>query len=77
MEPATFDRGLRSLAKKQLFLPFQVELLSGESFVVDHPEALVYRGGMAVYVAPDGFPHLFDHESVSRLIAGPKNGRRR
>ena len=42
--------------------------MNGESFTVDHPEALVYRGGLAVYVDQKGVPSIFDHESVTRFI---------
>jgi hypothetical protein len=44
-----------------------VELVSGHRFQVDHPEALVFRGGIAVFVAANGTPTLFDHEGVSQL----------
>jgi hypothetical protein len=36
---------------------------------VDHPEALVVGSGVAVYLAPDGAPAIFDHEGVSQVIA--------
>jgi hypothetical protein len=48
-----------------------VELVSGHRFQVDHPEALVLRDGVAVYIAPGGFPMLFDHEGVSQLFDEP------
>jgi len=44
-----------------------VALVSGERFQVDHPEALVVRDGVAVFIAAGGAPMLFDHESVSDL----------
>ena len=75
MEPSNFEKGILSLARQRPFKPFMVELVSGDSFRVDHPEALVYRAGSAVFVAADGAPHFLDHESVSRLIAGARNGR--
>ena len=50
------------------FESFAVELTSGGRIIVDHPEAMVVRGGLAVYIAPDGTPTLFDHEGVSRLL---------
>jgi hypothetical protein len=75
MEPVNFEKGLLSLARQRPFKPFLVELVSGDKFRIDHPEALVYRAGSAVFVGADGAPHFFDHESVSRLIASPRNGR--
>ena len=42
-----FDRTLRAFQWRTPFTPFIVELLSGDRFQVDHPEALVLRGGVA------------------------------
>jgi len=67
MQPQTFERSLRAFSERVPFQPFAVELVSGGLVTVDHPEALIFRGGLAVYIAPDGTPSLFDHESVSRL----------
>jgi hypothetical protein len=68
MTPANFERSLRAFWRQRPFRPFEVELVSGDRFQVDHPEAMVLRGGVAVFVAADGMPTLFDHESVSQLI---------
>ena len=64
-----FEKALRALQKRAPFLPFTVELVSGFRFQVDHPEALVVRAGVAVFVAVDGTPTLFDHEGVAQVIA--------
>ena len=69
MESNSFERSLRAFARRTPFRSFTVELVSGTRVEVDHPEALVFRGGVAVYIAPDGTPTLFDHEGVSQLIA--------
>jgi hypothetical protein len=63
-----FERTLRALARRTPFRPFTVELVSGDRFEVDHPEALVFRGGVAVFISSEGVPTPFDHESVSQLI---------
>jgi hypothetical protein len=63
-----FERTLRALQRRTPFRPFTVALVNGDRFQVDHPEALVLRDGVAVFVAPGGVPTLFDHESVSELI---------
>lgn len=68
MVAENFDRTLRALARRTPFQPFTVELMSGGRIEVDHPEALVVRGGLAVYISPEGVPTLFDHHGVSRLI---------
>ena len=71
MEPESFERSLRAFTRRSPFVAFSVELTSGGSFPVDHPEALVWRGGLAAYVAPDGTPTLFDHAGVTRLAGTP------
>lgn len=70
MQSGHFDRTLRSFQKRTPFKPFVVALVNGDRVDVDHPEALVVRGGMAVFVAQDGTPTLFDHEGVSEFIVG-------
>ena len=53
------------------FRPFTVALGNGDHFQVDHPQALVLRGGVAVFITADGVPTLFDHESVSQFVGEP------
>lgn len=67
MEVESFERSLRAYSRRVPFQPFTVEFVSGSRITVDHPEALVFRAGLAVYIAPDGTPSLFDRESVSQL----------
>lgn len=68
MTPKNFERTLRAFQRRAPFRPFTVELVSGDRFQVDHPEALVLRDGVAVFVAAGGVPTLFDHESVSQVF---------
>jgi hypothetical protein len=68
MTPENFERTLRRFQRRTPFRPFTVEMVSGDRFQVDHPEALVLRDGIAVFVAAGGIPTLFDHESVSQFI---------
>ena len=63
-----FERVLQACQRRSPFRPFTVEFVSGEQVSVDHPEALVLRAGVAVYISPQGVPTLFDHESVSEVI---------
>jgi hypothetical protein len=76
MEAGHFERSLRAFHCRSPFRPFTVVLVNSDRIEVDHPEALVLRAGTAVFVAGDGTPTLFDHESVSELI-GESTGRRR
>lgn len=63
-----FDRTLQACQQRKPFRPFRVQFVSGEHVDVDHPEAIVIRGGVAVYISPGGVPTLFDHESVSEVV---------
>jgi hypothetical protein len=68
MERDAFERSLRAFVRRTPFHPFIVELVSDGQLRVDHPEALVFRGGVAVHFNRDGIPTLFDHQGVARLI---------
>lgn len=66
-----FQTTIRAFQRRAPFEPYFVELVSGDRVRVDHPEALVIRGGVAVFVSADGAPAIFDHEGVSQVIASP------
>jgi hypothetical protein len=74
MTAENFNRTLRSFQKRRPFQSFRVRFVDGEYIDVDHPEALINRGGTAVYVDTAGTPTLFDHDSVSEVIG--ETGRR-
>jgi hypothetical protein len=44
---------------------------------VDHPDAVVVRDGVAIFVGPGGIPAIFDHEGVApgpaRTLGNPGN----
>jgi hypothetical protein len=71
MDSAHFERSLRSFQRRTPFRTFTVAFVNGDRFEVDHPEALVIRDGVAVFIAAGGVPTLFDLESVSQLIGEP------
>lgn len=75
MTEVSFKKSLRAFARRTPFKQFQVELVSGDRFVVEHPEALAYGGGVAVYIDRKGEVRLFDSSTVSQLsdIAGRKS----
>jgi hypothetical protein len=74
MTPEHFQTTIRAFQKRAPFQPCFVELVSGDRVRVDHPEALVVRGGVAVFLGADGAPVIFDHEGVSQVIATPPAG---
>jgi hypothetical protein len=75
MTADNFDTVLEGLKRRTPFQMFTVELHGGDRFEVDHPEALVVRDGVAVFLAPGGTPIWFDHDSVNQII-GAKRTRR-
>lgn len=68
MEAENFDRTLAAFKGRTPFRPFTVALVNGDRFEVDHPDALVVRDGVAVYIGAGGVPVLFDHEGVNQVI---------
>jgi hypothetical protein len=63
-----FDKRLQAYQRRRPFRSFSVHFVSGEHLDVDHPEAMVIRGGVGVYISAAGAPTLFDHESVSEVV---------
>jgi hypothetical protein len=63
-----FDKTLQAYQKRRPFRSFSVRFVSGEHVDVDHPEAMVIRGGIGVYVSAVGAPTLLDHELVSEVV---------
>jgi hypothetical protein len=66
-----FQTTNRAFQRRSPVQPYVVELVSGDRVTVDHPEALVVRGGVGVFVNASGAPSIFDHEGVSQVIAMP------
>jgi hypothetical protein len=64
MTLVAFERALRGFCKRRPFRRYKVELVSGEKFVVSHPEALILRSDSAVFVGKNGAYRVFDHETV-------------
>ena len=74
MHSETFERALRGFTQKIPFRPFTVELVNGRQFVIEHPEALVFRNGrIAVYIALDGALTIFDPEGVNQVTGSPES----
>ena len=77
MTADNFDNVLQALRDLKPFHVFTVELQGGERFEVDHPNALVVRDGVAVFLRPGGVPVWFDHDSVNQIFGAPKSRGRR
>lgn len=63
-----FERTLQAYQGRRPFHSFLVRFASGEHIDVDHPEALIIRAGVGVYVNSAGVPTFFDHESVREVV---------
>lgn len=72
MKPQTFERALQAHQKRRPFHGYTIELVSGDRFRVDHPEALIARAGTAVFIKASGELIIFDHESVAQIISNGK-----
>lgn len=68
MDRDTFDNTIRTFKHRTPFQPFTVALVNGDRVEVDHPEALVFRDGVAIFAGPGGIPVVFDYEGVSQVI---------
>lgn len=53
MIPATFEKSLRSFQKRTPFKPFMIELKSGSTLQINHPEAVATYAGAAIHLSPD------------------------
>ncbi len=71
MVSKSFAKALKAFVLRKPFRRFTVELISGERIEVEHPEALVFRGNVAVYFSPKNEISIFDHEGVARLTDQP------
>lgn len=73
MTQENFENMLEAFLAAKPFRIFTVRLNGGRRFEVDSPRAVVYRDGVAVFVAPGGIPTYFDHESVNLVADVPGN----
>ena len=68
MEREPFEQAWSEFTQRSPFRPYLVELVGGGELQVDKPEALMMRGNVAVHFSRRGFPTLFDHKGVARLV---------
>jgi hypothetical protein len=73
MDRETFDATIRTFKHRTPFRPFTVSLVNGERLEIDHPEALVVRDGVGLFVGPGGIPAVFDYEGVAQVIGDLAN----
>ena len=67
MERQNFEKSLRAVVQQKPFKPFVIRFVDGSAISVHHPEALVTRGGTAIYFDRKEQSTLFDHEGVAQF----------
>jgi hypothetical protein len=68
MDRETFDNTLRMLTQRRPFQPFTVAMVNGDRLEVDFPNAIAFRNGTALYIAPGGISVWLDYGGVSQVI---------
>jgi hypothetical protein len=71
MTAENLDGFVEAFVSRRPFKVFTVELHNGTRFEVDHPRAILWRGGYAIFAAPGHLPIYFDHESDVQIIDAP------
>ena len=71
MNANTFESILATMVARRPFRVFKVELHNGNRFEIDHPNAVLWRDGFAIFAAPGPVPIYFDHEAVVQFIDAP------
>jgi hypothetical protein len=71
MQTEALVTALRELTLAVPFKPFVVELTNGQTWLIDHPEAIRVENGVAIYVesgkSSTSVTFLFDGHSVFRI----------
>ncbi len=68
-----FQETITTLMERVPFEMFTIELNTGEKVQIDHAGAISARAGRAVFIAPGGKLHIFDHESVNQVLFNSAN----
>ena len=71
MTAENFEGFLEAFVSRRPFKVFTVELHNGNRFEVDHPRAILWRDGFAIFASPGRVPIYFDHEGVVQIIDAP------
>ena len=71
MTVENFEGFLEAFVSRKPFKVFTVELHNGNRFEVDHPRAILWRDGYAIFASPGRVPIYFDHEAVVQIIDAP------
>jgi hypothetical protein len=68
MTAEEFTAQVLDLIRRRPFVPFDVELISGERFTIDREGATVCDGGSAIFCEKHGGDiHLFDYMDTKQI----------
>ncbi len=68
MDRKTFNDAMSQYVSFRPFHPFTVALANGDRLEIDHPDAIAFRNGTALFAGPSGTPHIFDYQGVTQII---------
>jgi hypothetical protein len=71
VSPESFPRAFQAFLSRRPFLPFLIELESGDRISVTHPEAIRQFGDLFVHRAPDRTQKMFEVSAVCQFIDPP------
>jgi hypothetical protein len=76
MNKPAFERVIKGLIASEPFVPFAVELHTGERILIEQPASFRCQGGAAAYAPASGELDIFDYRSVRDVeILQPANPR--
>ena len=69
MDRNTFAETFTKHAFATPFQPFTVVMVNGDRVAIDRANAVAYRDGTGLFVAPNRTPHIFDCGCVAQIIS--------
>jgi len=61
-----FESSILAFKRRKPFHPFTIVTVGGSRHEIDHAEAIIVRGSVALHLAPGNVPVIFD--GVSEII---------
>jgi hypothetical protein len=71
MTATEFTDTVLSMLRRRPFIPFTVELVSGERYIVKRPDKAACDGGSAGFSDDDGEIYFFDYTDTKSLELTP------
>ena len=68
MDSNLFTDTILAYKRRVPFHPFTIVTAAGRQHEVDHQDAIIVKGGVAMFLAPGNIPHIFDAETISEIV---------